>query len=135
MKNRIVSAVAALISGGLIALGPQYLFRLCGLIPGGAIMRCHWSGQAEIGIGALIAVLGIFLIISRNPAYRAAYSVSVALLGVLALLIPNFLIGGCSHPEMACRTTAFPALTVISLLVILFFTGNALYLRYRKKGR
>jgi hypothetical protein len=132
MKNRIISGVVGITSGGLLALGPQYIFRICGLIPDGVIMRCHWSGQAEIGVGGLISVFGILLFISKNPEYRVAYSVSAVFSGFLALLIPNYLIGGCMHPGMACRTTAFPAITVISLLVIIFFAGNAFYLRYRK---
>jgi hypothetical protein len=96
-------------------------------------MRCHWSGQAELGVGGLLAVYGILLLMSRTPASRIAYSVSAAFAGLLALFIPHFLIGGCSHPMMACRTSTFPALTVISLLTVLFFALNALYLRYRRK--
>ncbi|MDR2105639.1 MAG: DUF4418 family protein [Deferribacteraceae bacterium] len=133
MKNRIISGVAGVVGGGLLSLGPQYIFRVCGLIPDGAIMRCHWSAQAEIGVGGLIFALSIFLFVSKNPVSRSAYSVSIALTGVLALLIPNYLLGGCMHPEMACRTTAFPAITVISILIILFFSGNALYLNFHKR--
>jgi hypothetical protein len=135
MKNRIVSGVVALIAGGLIALGPQFLFRICGHIPDTPFMRCHWSGQAEIGIGTLIAAFGVLLFISGKTNFQIAYSFAAILSGLLALFIPNVLIGGCSHPEMACRTTAFPALTVISIFLILFFVWNILYLCYVGKRR
>jgi hypothetical protein len=135
MKNRVVSGAAALIAGGLIAWGPQFLFRICGHIPDAPFMRCHWSGQAEIGVGTLIAALGALLLISKKTDFKIAYSFAVILSALLALFIPNVLIGGCSHPEMACRTTAFPALTVISLLLILFFVLNIFYLCYAGKRR
>jgi hypothetical protein len=134
MKNRFISGGAALLFGGLTALGPQYIFPLCGHIPDGEYMRCHWSGQAELGVGGLLAVYGVLLFMSRSPVSRVAYSVSAIFAGLLALFIPHFLIGGCAHPLMACRTTTFPALTVISLLTVLFFALNAVYLRYKKKN-
>ena len=65
MKNRIILGVVVVVFGLLIALGPQFLFKVCPVV-GDVIMKCHWSAQAEIGVGALIAALGIALIVFAN---------------------------------------------------------------------
>jgi hypothetical protein len=128
MKNRIISGGAVIIFGLLIALGPQFLFKACPVAEG-MIMKCHWSVQAEIGIGGpLIAGLGIALIFFSNPKIRLGLSVGIFLSGVLALLIPHVLIGGCSMHSMACRKITFPAITVISILLLITTALNVLFI-------
>jgi hypothetical protein len=123
MKIRIFSGGVVIILGLLIALGPQFLFKVCPVAEG-MIMKCHWSAQAEIGVGALIAALGIALILFANPKTRLGLTIGIFLAGVLALLIPHNLIGGCAMHSMACRKIAFPSITVISILLLI---GSALY--------
>jgi hypothetical protein len=133
IKIRILSGAAAIALGLLIALGPQFLFQVCEPSKeAGGFMRCHWSAQAEIGVGALIAALGIALTVFAAPQTRLGLAVGVFLSGVLALLVPHALIGGCGMHTMACRKTAFPAITVISILLLL---GSGFYIAYlaRKK--
>ena len=132
MKNRIISGAAAIIAGLLIALGPQFLFKVCPVV-GDMIMKCHWSAQAEIGIGGLIAALGIALVIFSNPQTRLGLTIGIFLSGILALLIPHVLIGGCSMHGMACRKITFPAITVISILLLAGMAFNGLYLTRKKK--
>ena len=132
MKNRIMLGGGVVVFGLLIALGPQFLFKVCP-IRGDMIMKCHWSAQAEIGVGALIAALGIGLIVFANPKTRLGLTIGVFLSGVLALLIPHALIGGCPGHLMPCRKITFPALTVISILLLIAAAINALYLARRKE--
>jgi hypothetical protein len=131
MKNRFFSGGAALVFGLLIALGPQFLFKVCPVM-GDMIMKCHWSAQAEIGVGALIAALGIGLAVFANPKTRLGLSIGIFLSGVLALLIPHGLIGGCAMHSMACRKIAFPAITVISILLLIGSALNTFYLARKK---
>ena len=133
MKNRVISGAGALVSGLLISLGPQFLFKLCPPMTGGRWMTCHWTGQGEIGVGILVALLGGALIFSSDNKVRLGLSIAVLLSGILALLLPNVLIGGCSMETMNCRVVTFPALTVISILTILGFTANTVYL-YRARN-
>jgi hypothetical protein len=132
MKNRIISGGAAIILGLLIALGPQFLFKVCPVV-GDMIMKCHWSAQAEIGVGALIAVLGAALIFFANPKTRLGLTIGIFLFGVLALLIPHVLIGGCVMHSMPCRKITFPAITVISILLLIGAALNTLFLARKKE--
>jgi hypothetical protein len=126
MKIRIFGSIAAVVLGLLIALGPQFLFKVCPVM-GDMVMKCHWSAQAEIGVGALIAALGIALIVFAAPKTRLGLAIGVFLSGILALLIPHALIGGCAMHTMACRKVAFPAITVVSILLL---AGSGLYIAY-----
>jgi hypothetical protein len=132
MKIRITGGIAVIALGLLIALGPQFLFKVCGPMENGGFMKCHWTAQAEIGAGALIAALGVAHIFFSSAKIRLGLAIGVVLSAILALLYPHALIGGCGMHTMPCRTIAFPALTVISILTI---AGGALYIAYlaRKK--
>ena len=131
MKIRISGGVAAIVLGLLIALGPQFLFKVCEPM-GENFMKCYWSAQAEIGIGAVIAALGVALILFANLKTRLGLTIGILLSGILALLIPHALIGGCAMESMQCRKIAFPAITVISILLLI---GSGFYTAYlaRKK--
>ena len=100
--------------GLLIAIGPQFLFRVCD----SHTMICHWTAQAEIGIGAIIALLGISMFIFSDIKIQLGLSIGILLSGIHALLVPHLLIGGCATPSMPCKTTAFPAITAISILLL-----------------
>ena len=131
MKNRIILGGGVVVFGLLIALGPQFLFKVCPIV-GDMVMKCHWSAQAEIGVGALIAALGIGLIVFANPKTRLGLTIGVFLSGVLALFIPHALIGGCPGHLMPCRKITFPSLTVIAILLLI---GSALYTLYLARKR
>jgi hypothetical protein len=95
-------------------------------------MKCHWSAQAEIGVGAVIAVLGIALIVFTSAKIRLGLVIGILLSGVHALLIPHALIGGCAVDTMTCRKITFPAITVISILLII---GAGIYTAYLARGK
>jgi len=132
LKIRIIGGAAAIVLGLLIALGPQLLFKVCEPM-GKNFMKCHWSAQAEIGIGAVIAALGVALTLFAAYKTRLGLTIGILLSGILALLIPHVLIGGCAMESMPCRKIAFPAITVISILVLI---GSGFYTAYlaRKKA-
>jgi hypothetical protein len=136
MKNRIAGGIAVIVLGLLIALGPQFLFKVCEPVGpmaahdggGQTWMKCHWSAQAEIGIGSLLAALGIGLLVFASKDTRLGLWIGIFLSAILALLIPHVLIGGCSMPTMRCQSLAFPAITVLGILLIVGSVFNALYL-------
>jgi hypothetical protein len=97
-------------------------------------MRCHWTGQAEIGVGLYIAALGVLLAILKPPAERIGVSICISAAGVLIILFPYLLIGGCSMKTMPCHTKAFPSLLVIGVFTIIAFIINVVYLTAEKRG-
>jgi hypothetical protein len=119
--------------GLLIALGPQFLFKVCEPM-GENFMKCHWTAQAEIGVGAVIAALGIALTVFASVKIRLGLVTGILLSGINALLLPHALIGGCAMDDMPCRKIAFPAITVIGILLII---GAGIYTAYlaREKAK
>jgi len=128
MKKRIVG-IAFTALGLLLALGPQFLFKVCPVLDD-MFMKCHWTAQAEIGVGVLIAIFGIALTLFTDAKIRLGLAIAIFLSGVLALLIPHVLIGGCPMHTMPCRKIAFPAITVISILLLI---SAGLYTAYLAK--
>jgi uncharacterized membrane protein len=119
MKKEIIFGVIVILLGLFIALGPQFLFKVCG--HGEESMpHCHWSAQAEIGMGLLIVALGACMLVFTDPKTHLGLIIGVFMASLIALAIPHFLIGGCGMMSMQCRKTAFPALTVESIVLLLF---------------
>lgn len=138
-----------MILGLLIAFGPIIIFPVCGMQveeTGGEIgkeiqegvmqpkMKCLWTARAELGIGILIAILGMLHFILGSNQVRIGLSIAAALNGVLAFLIPKTLIGVCKKAGMMCLIGTLPALTILSGLVIAMGVLNTFYLyRLSKK--
>jgi hypothetical protein len=107
MKKIIISSLVVIVLGLLIALGPRLLFKICEHGENGYPM-CHWSARAEIGIGLLIASLGICLIVFHDSKTHLGLFIGIFLAGIIALFIPHTLIGGSynSWDEPEYRTTS-----------------------------
>jgi hypothetical protein len=132
MKNRILSGVIYIISGLLIAFGPQTIFKVCAA--GEMIMKCHWSARAEIGIGILSIVSGILYLFADLIKVRLNINILTLVSYGIAILIPAVLIGGCENKMMTCRSLTFPVIYVISVTVILYILGNSIYLIRNRKS-
>jgi hypothetical protein len=154
---RLATGILFIILGLLIALGPYTIFPVCGeglsnyLSPSSQestqmnnsmagssnqssmsstsmTMKCHWTAQAELGIGFVIVVLGILLIVFSSGLVRLGLSLSLVPVGILALLIPNTLIGICDNVHMNCHAETLPALTILSGILIIAAAAYAVYL-------
>lgn len=134
MKNRIVFGGLTTILGLLIALIPAFIFPVCDV--GDMPMKCHWSAQAELGVGIIIFVLGILLIAFKSKHFQLGISIASILNGIFALVIPNILIGMCVKEHMKCRSLTSPALSVVSVLIIVINIINIvlIYRAIKKDG-
>jgi len=164
MKKSIISGLVIVALGLLIALGPQFLFRVCAptttlldmdacSIDGGicgcgddseislteicdedaggcgcgsddfvvTIPVCHWSARALLGMGMLITALGLVcLLVLSDPKTQLGLFIGVFLSSIIALGIPHALIGGCGEMTEACRRATFPAITIISVVLLVY---------------
>lgn len=126
MKKNIIICTLSVILGLLIAFGPQYLFPVdfsCSCCPA----HCVWSAQTLIGLGIVIAALGLCFIVYTDPKTQLGLTISIFLTGLISMLIFLVIIGGCEMKNMKCRQSSFPILTVLCSLVL---AGSALNIFY-----
>ena len=133
MKKNIFIGLAVVVLGMFISLGPQFLFKVCG-IHGEEMPRCFWSARGLIGTGFIIAALGICLMVFSDLKIRLGLTIGVLLMGIISLFIPHGLIGGCSETAMACRRLAFPILTVLGILVTTLALIYTIFLERKTKA-
>ncbi|MDR0442616.1 MAG: DUF4418 family protein [Treponema sp.] len=119
MKRATITGIVAVVLGMLIALGPRVLFKICAHREG-AFPLCYWTAQAEIGVGLLIAALGLCMLVFTDPKTHLGLGIGIFFAGFIALFLPHSLIGGCAAEDMACRQVAFPALTVESIVLMAY---------------
>jgi hypothetical protein len=131
MKKGIITGSVTIILGLLLALGPQVLFKVCA--HGSSFPLCHWSAQAEIGMGLLIAALGICLIVFPDPKTQQGLTIGIFLAGIIALSIPHALIGGCGATTMACRRIAFPVLRIVCIIILVGSVINMIHIEGKMK--
>ncbi len=169
MKNRLITGILFVILGGIISLGPQTIFPVCGVhtakhaetensremdelknmgeeghkndqttentgenapatMKANTVMRCHWTAQAEIGLGIEIALLGFLLFVFRSRQIRLGLSLALILNGILTMLVPTVLIGVCDSEHMVCRSLTLPALVILASTVIVISVVNVFFL-------
>jgi hypothetical protein len=146
LKKTIICSSIVIILGLFIALGPKFIFKVCDLAMAStktstesaedccaepeqnsccgpaksSLPVCNWSAQAEIGMGLLIAALGACMIVFPDQKTHLGLLIGIFFSSIIALGIPNFLIGGCSSMTMRCHRLAFPALTIESAVLLVF---------------
>ena len=119
MKKTVIISLVVVVLGLLIALGPQFLFKTCAP-HSSTYPLCHWSARAELGMGMLIAALGICLFVFDDPKTQIGLTIGVFLSSILVIGIPFALIGGCKGADMDCKRFAFPALLVEGIILLVF---------------
>jgi hypothetical protein len=119
MKKIITTSSIVVALGLLIALSPQFLFKVC-TTHGGTFPLCHWTARAELGMGMLIAALGICFIVFNDPKTQLGLTIGIFLTSIMVIGIPHALIGGCKSNEMACRKVAFPAITIVGIILLVY---------------
>jgi len=133
MKKNIISGGAAIIFGLLIALGPQFLFKVCAS-PEGLFLKCHWAARAEFCTGLLIAALGVFMVIFSDYKVQLGLTIGLFLTGLFSVVIPHELfIGLCKDADAPCRKVTNLVLTILCVIVIVGAVINMIYLEKKTK--
>ena len=131
MKKRTIYGVYFIIIGALLAIGPHTLFSVCP--KGETIMKCWWSAQAEISIGIMLIVAGIAILTFKLEEIQFGICVMTSVIGVMAILIPSVLIGGCMKKEMMCQSMTFPCIYIIGGLTTAVSIFNCISIFKRMK--
>lgn len=131
MKAKNIAALLISILGVVMLLIPHFVAPVCP-IHDGHIMKCHWMGQAVMGLGGVIAVLGILMLLVKDKKMAAAFSISAALVSGLAIAVSSHLIGGCSHHHMSCQMHTIPAVSIVGGILFVLGLGYAIYERFQK---
>ncbi|EIK82430.1 DUF4418 family protein [Gardnerella sp. KA00603] len=118
MKNKLFASIPSIILGILIAIAPLTFAKVC-QSEGGMHMACYYTGRAALGIGLVIAVLGIVALFVKENV-RIGLSIAVIVNSLLMIAVPTFLIGVCKSPMMHCASVTRPTLIVLSVLSLVF---------------
>ncbi|MCL2210440.1 MAG: DUF4418 family protein [Treponema sp.] len=94
--------------------------------------RCHYSAQALIGIGILITALGLCMIVFENMLIQFGLSIGVFFASIIALLIPNGLVGMCFSEDAVCRVIALPVITTLSIILLAASAAYTTFLYFKK---
>ncbi len=130
-NNRLTVGVLSIILGVVVALIPNVLFPVCESMD--KKMSCYYTSKAEIGIGVLIAILGLIYVFIENKDIRVGITIAQVLNSTLVLLFPLAITGLCKMHTMACRVKTLPALIVVSVILIIGFGLNLFYLIRRQR--
>lgn len=126
MKNRIATGIILGLSGLLFVIGPLYIFKACSTKE--MVMNCHWSVQAEAGVGILLFFSGGLYLLADSFITRLFLLLQTTVIYIISILIPTILIGGCKNKDMACQSLTFPAIYLIAALSLIYITGTLVYL-------
>ncbi len=133
MRNKVLSSIVFFILGGLIVIGPYTIFPVCigAMMP----MKCQDTAKIEIVLGILTIAIGVLFLLLKNKKFRIWLNLVAIPIGILAFLFPSVITGVCSNPHMSCRSLALPALSIISIALIVFAAINTVYLwKFTNKG-
>ncbi len=122
MKNKLITTITYLFIAILLIVGPHTIFKVCEVME--KPMRCYYSARAEIGIAVILLVIAILYFFTKTKRERVLVNIAVIPIGIVALLIPSILIGGCGMKTMACQAATFPAIYAISALMMIFSLFN-----------
>ena len=126
-KASFALCIAVIVLGLALAAGVKTFLAPC-VHEDGSFGACHWAGQMLLGVGALLAALGLLALIHRNQSVRAGLLLAAAAASILGLLTPGTLISLCKMSAMRCRSVMQPAMillcAVIALLALIGYAVN-----------
>ncbi|MFU0534240.1 DUF4418 family protein [Gardnerella pickettii] len=131
MKNKLFASLHAIVFGILIAIAPLTFAKPCST--GGMHkmakmdkmpmmmqpMACYYTSRVAIGIGVVIAILGIIALFVKERV-RAGLNIAVIANSLFMIATTTFLIGVCKSPMMHCASVMRPTLIVLSVLALVF---------------
>ncbi|MCH9275240.1 DUF4418 family protein [Bifidobacterium amazonense] len=116
MTRKLFATLPAIVLGALIAVAPQTFAYVC-KVEDGMKMACHYTAQAALGLGVVIALLGVIGLFVDSKV-RAGLDIAVALNAAFVVAVPTVLIGVCKGAMMHCHMVTLPTLIVLGVLAV-----------------
>ena len=128
-KYSVILTVTLMVVSIFLSFGVTSIFTGCtGLKDDGNYMRCHWAQNAIALVAtanACIYLIGIF--IKNNSTKRGILIAGIINSVVTIILANNTVIKLCMSKEMHCWTHMKPAVTAISVLLIIIGVINYIF--------
>ena len=100
----VLQALAAAALLGAIKIWAPVCGKLLDLVNGKQVpMKCHWAGQAAIGIAVIIIATALMALLAKKE-YKGLMVVN-AVAAVVLFLVFTSLIGVCASETMRCQIT------------------------------
>lgn len=100
----------------LLAVGVMTLFPACGPKDDGTWMSCHQAQLAVCAIACVMSLLSLVALFVRRGVGRWLH-VIVAVLAVVAALVPGTVIPLCMMAGMQCRAVMRPSVILLGALI------------------
>lgn len=81
-------------------------------------MRCYWTARAELGLALPILGVGVALASTRRRDAVRSLGIIGALLGIVVMLLPTYLIGVCTSMTGSCNLVMRPAMLLVGTLLV-----------------
>lgn len=99
-----LQALAAVCVLGAVKIWAPVCGKMLELTTGKTVpMKCHWAGQAAIGISIIILAVAVMALLAKKE-YKSLMVVN-AVAAVILFLVFTSLIGVCASNEMRCQVT------------------------------
>ena len=100
-----LQALAAVCLIGAVKIWAPVCGKMLELVSGKTVpMKCHWAGQAAIGISIIILAVAVMAFLAKKE-YKGLMVVNAVAAAVLFLVFTNTLVGVCASAEMRCQIT------------------------------
>jgi len=92
-------------------------------------MKCHWSARAELALALPLLVTGVLMLVNRRKQTLRSLSIVALTLGIVTMLVPTYLIGVCTNPDMICAMLMRPTVLLAGALTVVVSIVALVYLR------
>lgn len=121
--TRITTGAGVTILGALIALAPRFGFLSVCEYAGkqgmnGGHMHCYYTARAALVIGILTGIIGIAIMLVKNPLIRTILAAALGGAAIATILNPVVIYPICPNPDMPCNLGIKPLLIVIGIVIV-----------------
>ena len=133
-KTAVIFDVMLCMLSAALCFGTKFLFHACAPKEDGGWMTCHWAEQAVFGLGIVLLILSIITFCFPDGKTKSGVQISMAVISVLAMTVPNHLIHLCMMTAMRCHSVMKPAVMIISILILICSVTSGMLHRKEESG-